>query len=472
MRELIKSHVVDVVFLFETLVNTNKIDFLRRKLGFADAFAMDCTGHSGGVAVLWRNSNSISVSNFNNNFITVKVIENNVAVWRLSSFYSYPERSRQKASWDLLRSLSISSMLPWCCIGDYNDLLSSDEKKGRVPHPEWCLRGFRETVLDCDLHDITMDGYQYTRSRSKGTERAVEERLDRAMGTTHWFAIFPFARVQNLVADISDHSPILLVTDHVEERKVGRRFYFENKWLTEPDLAAVVQYSWDRNPNGGLLYKLSCVATDLAVWGRNLSLKFRDYINKCKGELESLRRWDNPVSVDLYKNTQAKLSKLLADEKTFWSQRSKSFWLKGGDLNTRYFHASATIRKSKNKIKKLKDDDGITFIEVHDFCRIAFSYFNNMFTPSSDIDYDPVISNISRKTNNSDNFMLLAPFTTDEFKAAAFSMHSEKSLGPDGLNPGFYRRFWNLLGGDIFKECMSWVESGNFPEMLMTLTWF
>lgn len=74
--------------------------------------------------------------------------------------------------------------------------------------------------MDCDLHDVTMDGYPYTWSRRKGMDRAVEERLDSAMGTTQWFAIFHFARVQNLVADMLDHSPIFLVTDHEERKKI------------------------------------------------------------------------------------------------------------------------------------------------------------------------------------------------------------------------------------------------------------
>lgn len=39
LLELIKTHVVDVVFLFETLINSYKIEALCVKLGFADAFS-------------------------------------------------------------------------------------------------------------------------------------------------------------------------------------------------------------------------------------------------------------------------------------------------------------------------------------------------------------------------------------------------------------------------------------------------
>ncbi|MCI46067.1 CNGC5-like protein, partial [Trifolium medium] len=50
-----------------------------------------------------------------------------------------------------------------------------------------------------------------------------------------------------------------------------------------------------------------------------------------------------------------------------------------------------------------------------------------------------------------DNQMLTAPFTEEEFRQAAFSMHPDKSPRPDNLNPGFYRKFWPLFGREIFE---------------------
>lgn len=56
----------------------------------------------------------------------------------------------------MLRSLSGMSNLPWCIIGDLNDLLSSEDKCGRVKHPYWLSNGFRETVATCSLSDIEL----------------------------------------------------------------------------------------------------------------------------------------------------------------------------------------------------------------------------------------------------------------------------------------------------------------------------
>lgn len=75
------------------------------------------------------------------------------------------------------------SDLPWCIIGDFNDLLAHEEKRGRVQHPQWLIDGFRNVTLDCDLSDISLEGYQFTWSKGMGTISGVEERLDRAMVT-------------------------------------------------------------------------------------------------------------------------------------------------------------------------------------------------------------------------------------------------------------------------------------------------
>lgn len=55
---------------------------------------------------------------------------------------------------------------------------------------------------------------------------------------------------------------------------------------------------------------------------------------------------------------RSKLDSLLAQEERFWRQRAKVFWMRDGDMNTKFFHATATSRKQKNKISKLHDEEG------------------------------------------------------------------------------------------------------------------
>lgn len=96
-------------------------------------------------------------------------------------FLGFPESVRRRESWSLLHSLALSSSLPWVCLGDFNDLLHSSEKRGKHVHLNWKLHGFREVILDSELFDLGMIGYQFTWECSRGTGGWVEEQLDRAL---------------------------------------------------------------------------------------------------------------------------------------------------------------------------------------------------------------------------------------------------------------------------------------------------
>lgn len=177
------------------------------------------------------------------------------------------------------------------------------------------LNGFRSAVIDCDLHDVPLEGYQFTWSRWKGSDKAVEERLDRAMVTPSWKRMFPYARLGNLIASISDHAPILLCTDRTSVAP-RRKFHFENRWLKEPSLAQVVQHGWE-NSSGDLLIRLGRVSMELEVWGHAMQRRFKGEIDQCKKCLEKLRFKNDQASVDLYVETRNKLAELLLEYEIF-----------------------------------------------------------------------------------------------------------------------------------------------------------
>lgn len=83
---------------------------------------------------------------------------------------------------------------------------------------------------------------------------------------------------------------------------------------------------------------------------------------------------------------------------------------------------------------------------------MAKKYFEKLFEPKQSV-YDPVIATIRPCIFDSDKVRLLAPLHVDEFKNALLSMDMNKSPGPDGLNPSFYRKFWDICGAKFFEAC-------------------
>lgn len=102
-------------------------------------------------------------------------------------------------------------------------------------------------------------------------------------------------------------------------------------------------------------------------------------------------------------------------------------------------------------------------------CDLARDYFENLFKEQYSI-YEPVIDYVSPVIFDEDNQCLLAPFKEVEFKQAIFQMHTDKSPGPDGLNPAFFQHFRDLCGKDVLLACCYWLEVGNFPISLMIPT--
>ncbi|XP_058733106.1 uncharacterized protein LOC131604698 [Vicia villosa] len=244
LRKIAQQQEPDIIFLSETLARVDKLESLRIALKFEACFTVDVEGRSGGLAVLWKHAAICSILNFSRNFINVLVQEDGKEDWRITSYYGYPERSRRQLAWDLLRNLHGMSAIPWCIIGDFNDLLSQEDKYGLHPHPNSLCDGFRQAVTDCNLVDMPLIGHQFTWIKSRGTNHVIEERLDRALASQEWLLLHPQATLTNLLASHSDHSPILLDSEPQQRSRKNFQFRFENKWLLEDDIKEVVHTGW------------------------------------------------------------------------------------------------------------------------------------------------------------------------------------------------------------------------------------
>jgi hypothetical protein len=161
-------------------------------------------------------------------------------------------------------------------IGDFNDLLSQDDKKGLLPHPNWLCTGFRSAVNDCDLTDINLEGYPFTCVKSSGSERMIEERLDRALVSADWLSIFPNAKLRNILSSYSDHSPILLHCSPVVKQRHNFDFKFENNWLMEEDIGEVVNEGWKVGDSLEITNRLSHCEEKLQKWSRRKRKRFKE----------------------------------------------------------------------------------------------------------------------------------------------------------------------------------------------------
>ncbi|XP_074346313.1 uncharacterized protein LOC141685087 [Apium graveolens] len=233
LGDVLRTQKYDIVFLIETLSLDVRINELCRKFGYVFHFTVDSVCRSGDLALMRKFNVLCDVVVHFSNFIDAHIFKQGVADLRLTGFYGYPDRSRRRESWSLIRSPSSLSSLPWCIVGDFNDLLSESDKKGLVAHPQSLLDGFKNIISDSALTEVDLNGGSYTWEKSKGKSNWVREKLDRAFGCNEWWKKFPSCKLSLLQTVVSNHNHIFLDLVSTEFSMAKFRFKFENTWLKE-----------------------------------------------------------------------------------------------------------------------------------------------------------------------------------------------------------------------------------------------
>ena len=96
---------------------------------------------------MWKYDNLVWVYSFSRFHIDTVVNGGTLAAWRFTSFYGEPDTNEREDSWSMLHMLQAKPHLPWCCMGDFNELLHTDEKRGGRIYPHNQMQAFRD-VLD------------------------------------------------------------------------------------------------------------------------------------------------------------------------------------------------------------------------------------------------------------------------------------------------------------------------------------
>lgn len=136
-------------------------------------------------------------------------------------------------------------------------------------------------------------------------------------------------------------------------------------------------------------------------------------------------------------------------KEAFIAQRTRSKWLKEGDSNSRFFHASINKRSRDNTIHGFQiggswvEEVGSVKQEVHNHFK---SLFNEVKWPRSCL--DGVAFN---KITQSEEAKLTAEITLKEIEEAVWNCDSNKSPGPDGYNFFFIKKFWHIIRDDFYR---------------------
>jgi len=225
------------------------------------------------------------------------------------------------------------------------------------------MEAFRDVLAECDMHDLGFTGLPWTYDNMQAGRRNVRVRLDRAVATSSWSNMFEHAALDHLVSPCSDHCPILLRSAPVlHPREGGRLLRYEIMWEREESLTEVVEEAWSSaRPGadlGSVARALKEVMVSLQEWSKSKFGSIRKKLKELRDKLNAAQSGSDSESREEAKKIAAEMNEVLYREEMMWLQRSRISWLKEGDRNTKFFHRKAVWRSRKNKIKKLKADNG------------------------------------------------------------------------------------------------------------------
>jgi hypothetical protein len=457
-----------VLFVVESGLDNARLEVLRCQFHFSSKLVVPRREQGGGLAMFWKQEAHVSIKSFSHHHIDAIIDEGEPNSWRFTGFYGAPETHRRHESWSLLRLLHSQSSLPWCCMGDFNELLSYEEKQGGPIRSHRQMQDFRDAIDHCGFEDLGFNGPPFTWCNNRLGSHTVWERLDRVLATTSWISLFPLAQVQHLHAVSSDHNPISIQfsPSPSSRPRSNRIFRFEEMWLSHPGCKETITSAWQTQKHGTAMFqvhdKLRTCRNSLRQWSRD---SFGNVTSELKKKTQMLREAE---SESMKGKGHAKahalkreVNTLLNREECMWRQRSRKKWLRWGDKNTSFFHHSATQRRRRNLISEIQDNHGNCYNSEEDIARTFEDHFVSLFSSSHPTEFDSVLSGVHRVVTDEMNAELVREFTAEEVDTALKQMAPSTAPGPDGMSPLFYQSCWSLVGSDVSQAILSCLNSGS-----------
>ena len=348
LEDLIRAQAPLIVFLSETWADKEQLERLKYNVKFASLFVVNSQDRGGGLALLWQHGVQVWVDSFSRFHIDAIIQGGSREAWRFTGFYGEPDTNEREEAWNMLRMLHSKPYLPWVCMGDFNEILLSEEKHGGRARPHSQMQAFRDVLDTCGFLDLGFTGPEFTWNGNRHGY-VIWERWDRGVANYDWMARFLTVIIRHLHCVASNHRPILLVFDPNGEatRWKHKPFRFEEMWLAEKECGATVKRAWEIQPSGNHMYrvvtKIKKCKKLLKSWSKEHfgSIKNQLRLKKellWKAEEDSAKGGNHEVVVQLHRE----LNVLLDKENRMWSQRSRAQWLACGDRNTKFFHGVAT----------------------------------------------------------------------------------------------------------------------------------
>lgn len=163
IRDFLSIYQLDFIAIIEPRISGPTADRVIKKIGLVEGARVDARGFSGGIWCLWRSSFiSVSVISTSRYCVHLKMNPSSPSFWYISVIYASPNANNREEVWQEIRDFKDAYPGPWALAGDFNSIVSENERFGGAAYNNRSNNAFVECIEDCGLIDMGFSGPPFT----------------------------------------------------------------------------------------------------------------------------------------------------------------------------------------------------------------------------------------------------------------------------------------------------------------------
>ncbi|KAE8735709.1 hypothetical protein F3Y22_tig00000340pilonHSYRG01332 [Hibiscus syriacus] len=423
VRNVVINRKPSVLFLQETRVELVRPSMLR-KLGGKNlsGFAVSSSeGASGGILSLWDENWFISqVYQISFRFVAIKgMIKKSKEECCFLNVYGPTIESEKEAFFEELLSFIGTMDCPLC-----------------------------EGGSSLSMVNLALAGGSFTWCNNREVHSFV--RVDRLLVNDNFLLLFSDIVQVLLPKSISDHNAVALEISQVNwGLKPFKLFNYPMDEVRFQDMLEVKIKKVNRGKRRGIESILKELKEVIKSWSNNNRMQLPRMIENLEKSISERETEIQGNTLALMESIARELWSLYKKDEQIWFQKSRPKWIQDSDRNSRYFYQYASNRERVSALKDL-EVNGNLVSDPEQIKSSILEYFKKAYNLKPTLEVEHMDLHFYRLSKEQ-CFVLERSFSEDEIWEAIASSDNNKVPGPDGLNMGFFKRFWPLLKEDILK---------------------